>query len=114
MAITCVLVASAAIIPAASDGISVPDPGRQYGPARVMPVQVSGERVVTISDLAGWQITVIAAGAEVHATAAAIRLDRALTGRAGNHPLVLTPGRGRASSRSPPARLAPKIGRAHV
>ena len=79
MAISRVLLASAAIIPAASTGIIVPGPGGQYGPACVMPVQGTGVRVVTAGGLAGWQITLIAVGAAALAAAVAVRLDRALT-----------------------------------
>ncbi len=81
MAITCVVLASAAIIPAASAGMLVPGPGGQYGPARVMPVHGTGVRVVTVGGMTGWQITLIAVGAAILAAAVAVRLDRALTAR---------------------------------
>jgi hypothetical protein len=81
MAITCVSLASAAIIPATFTGILVPGPGVPYGPTRVMPVQGTGVRVVAAGGMAGWQITLIAVGAAILAATVAIRLDRALTAR---------------------------------
>lgn len=78
------MLASAAVIPAASAGIVVPGPGGQYGPAGVTPAPGTGVPVITADGMAGWQVALIAVGAAVVAAAAAVRLDRALTaGRAG-------------------------------
>lgn len=104
MAIICVLLASAAIIPAASAGIRVPGPGVPYGPTRVMPVQGTGVRVVTAGGMAGWQITLIAVGAAVLAAAIAIRLDRALTARPAGLAITTWRSRPAAGQRRPAAR----------
>ena len=67
---------SAAIIPSASAGIIIPDPGGQYGPAGLTPVPGTRVRVIT-AGMAGWQVVLIAAGVAVTA-GAAVRLERAL------------------------------------
>lgn len=78
------VLASAAVIPAASAGIVVPGPGGPYRPAGVTPTPGTGGRVITAGGMAGWQITLIAIGAAVLAAAAAVYLDRTLiAGRAG-------------------------------
>jgi hypothetical protein len=78
------VLASAAVIPAASAGIVVPDLGGQYEPGSVTPPLGTGIRVITTGGMAGWQISLIAVGAAVVAAVAAVCLDRALTaGRAG-------------------------------
>jgi hypothetical protein len=83
-ALTSVVLALAAVIPAASAGIVVPGPGGQYGPTGVTPAAGTGVRVITADGMAGWQVALIAAGAAIVAAAAAVCLDRALTaGRAG-------------------------------
>jgi hypothetical protein len=73
------LLASAATIPAAF-AMVVPDPGGLYGTARPAPTPAT-VRVITAGGMPGWQITVIAIGAALFAAAAAVLLDRALTGR---------------------------------
>jgi hypothetical protein len=72
-ALTCALLASAAIVPAAWAVNEIP-PG---GGDPVTPVP----DVVTAGGMAGWQITVIALGAALIAATAAVFLDRALAGR---------------------------------
>src|SRR5215470_416509 len=72
-ALTCALLASAAIIPAAW-AVNVIPPG---GGDAVMPVQ----GVATQGGMAGWQVTLIALGAALIAAAAAVFLDRALAAR---------------------------------
>ena len=104
MAINCVLLASAAIIPAASAGIIVPDPGGPYGPARVRPAQGTGVQVVTAGGMAGWQITLIAVGAAVLAAAVAVRLDRALTARPAGPAITAWRSRPARGQRRPGAR----------
>jgi len=76
-ALTCGLLASAAIIPAASAMIRVPGPGSAYAGTPAAPAVP----VVTIGGMAGWQITVIALGAALVAAAVAVLLDRALAAR---------------------------------
>jgi len=73
-AVTCALLASAAIVPAASARLLIPNDG---GPA----VPAPAIRVVTVGGIPGWQITVIAAGAALAAALAAVVLDRARAGR---------------------------------
>ncbi len=75
-AVTCGLLASASIVPAAFARM-VPPPGGQYGPAQVAPATV---RVITAGGMADWQITLIALGAALFAAAAALLTDRALAG----------------------------------
>jgi hypothetical protein len=78
-AVTCTLLASAAIVPAAW-AVNVIPPG---GEDPVTPAQ----GVVTGGGMAGWQITVIALGAAVVAATAAVLLDRArATRRAASAP----------------------------
>ena len=72
-ALTCALLASAAIIPAAW-AVNVIPPG---GGDAVMPVQ----GVATQGGMAGWQITLIAVGAALVAAIAAVMLDRARASR---------------------------------
>ncbi len=76
-AVTCALLASAAIVPAAF-AMVIPDPGGQY---RVPPVPATTVRVATAGGMAGWQITLIALGAALLAAAAALLIDRALAAR---------------------------------
>jgi hypothetical protein len=73
-AITCGLLASAAIIPATAFAAQVPAGG---GAGGVAPVPATTVRVVTNAGMAGWQITLIALGAALLAAAAAVLLDRA-------------------------------------
>jgi hypothetical protein len=75
-ALTCALLASAAIVPAASAMIRVPGPGCAYGGT-----PAAAPSVVTAGGMAGWQITVIALGAALVAAAIAVLLDRALAAR---------------------------------
>ncbi len=79
-AVTCGLLASAAIVPAAFARV-VPDPGGQYGTGPAVPVPAATVRVVTAGGMAGWQITLIALGAALFAAAAAVLFDRALSAR---------------------------------
>jgi hypothetical protein len=72
-AVICAVLASAAIVPAASASIPIP-PGGPAVPALTVPV-------VTAGGMAGWQITLISLGAAVVAATAAIALDRARTAR---------------------------------
>lgn len=73
VAVSCAVLASAAIVPAASASIPIP-PG---GPA----VPAPAVRVVTAGGIAGWQITLIALGAALVAAIAAIVLDRGRAAR---------------------------------
>lgn len=75
-AVTCGLLASAAVVPAAFAKV-IPDPGGQYQ----TPVPATTVRVVTTGGMAGWQITLIALGAALLAAAAALFIDRALATR---------------------------------
>ena len=79
-AVTCGLLASAAIVPAAF-AMVVPAPGGQHGTAPAAPVPATTVRVVTAGGMAGWQITLIALGAALVAAAAAVLFDRALAAR---------------------------------
>jgi hypothetical protein len=72
-AVICAVLASAAIVPAASASIPIP-PG---GPA----VPAPAVRVVTAGGMAGWQITLIALGAALVAAIAAVLLDRGRAAR---------------------------------
>ena len=67
-AVICAVLASAAIVPAASASIPI-SPG---GPA----VPAPAVRVVTTGGMAGWQITLIALGAALVAATAAVLVDR--------------------------------------
>lgn len=81
------MLASAAIVPAASAEILVPGSGGAGGTTRLAPVPAATIRVVNAGGMAGWQITLIAAGAAVVAAAVAILLDRKLaTHRAASAP----------------------------
>jgi hypothetical protein len=73
-AVTCAVLASAAIVPAASARLLIPNDG---GPA----VPAPAVRVVAVGGMAGWQITVIAAGAALIAAIAAVVLDRVRAAR---------------------------------
>ena len=70
-ALTCALLASAAIIPAAWAVNVIPTGGGD--PAATVPVVAGG--------MAGWQITVIALGAALVAATAAVILDRTVAAR---------------------------------
>jgi hypothetical protein len=78
-ALTCALLASAAIIPAASAMIRVPGPGSAYAGTPAAPVRAP--TVVGAGGMAGWQITLIALGAALVAATLAVLLDRALSAR---------------------------------
>ena len=71
-ALTCALLASAAIIPAAFASIPI-TPGGPDVPPVTIPVFAGG--------MAGWQITLIAVGAALVAATAAVVLDRTLAAR---------------------------------
>ena len=73
------LLASAA---AATAAFAQPIPIGDGGTNPVAPVPVT-VRVITTGGMAGWQITLIALGAALAATAAALLLDRKLVGRRG-------------------------------
>jgi Na+/proline symporter len=77
-AVTCGLLASAAVVPAASAMIRVPGPGGQYGPVR--PAQVP-LHTITAAGMPGWQIALIAAGAAVLAALLAVTADRVRAAR---------------------------------
>jgi hypothetical protein len=72
-AVICAVLASAAIVPAASASIPI-TPGGPAVPAPAVPV-------VTAGGMAGWQITLIALGAALVAATAAVVLDRVRTAR---------------------------------
>jgi hypothetical protein len=74
------LLASAAIIPAASAMIIVPDPGGEAGTVRLAPVPATPVHVIA-GGMAGWQITLIAVGTALITAALAVLLDRALAAR---------------------------------
>ena len=71
------LVASGA---AATAAFAQPMPVGDGGTTLVAPVPAT-VRVITAGGMAGWQITLIALGAALAAVAAALLLDRRLTGR---------------------------------
>jgi len=73
------LLASAA---AATAAFAQPMPIGDGGTNPVAPVPAT-VRVITTGGMAGWQITLIALGAALTATAAALLLDRKLAGRRG-------------------------------
>lgn len=78
------MLASAAIVPAASAEILVPGSG---GATRLAPVPAATIRVINVGGMASWQITLIAVGAAVVAAAVAVLLDRTLaTHRAASAP----------------------------
>lgn len=72
------LLASAA---AATAAFANPIPIGDGGTVPVAPVPATTVRVITTGGMAGWQITLIAAGAALAAAAAAVLLDRKLAGR---------------------------------
>jgi hypothetical protein len=82
-AVTCGLLASAAVVPAAFALTPKPQPYLRglYGPAPAVPVPASTIRVITTGGMAGWQIALIAAGAALVAAAASVLLDRARAAR---------------------------------
>ena len=84
------LLAVAAVIPAASAAVPTPTPIPsaywaqlaqlwRLGPVRVVPATTV--RVISTGGMAGWQITLIAAGAAVAAAVAAVVLDRGRAAR---------------------------------
>jgi hypothetical protein len=87
-ALAAAVLVSATVIPAASAGIIVPDPGGYAGPAGVTPV-ATGVRVIAVGGMAGWLIALIAVGAAVASATAAVYLDRALA--ANRASLAITP-----------------------
>jgi hypothetical protein len=72
-AVICAVLASAAIVPAASASIPIL-PGGPAVPAPAVPVVAGG-------GMAGWQITLIALGAALAAATAAVLLDRTRAAR---------------------------------
>lgn len=79
--VICGLLALAAAVPAASAAILIPNP-HWAGRLAVLPsVPPPASRVVTAGGMAGWQITLIAAGAAAAAATAAVALNRALAAR---------------------------------
>jgi hypothetical protein len=76
-AITCGLLASAAVVPAA---FANPVPIGDGGTIPLAPVPAT-VRVVTTGGMAGWQIALIAVGAALVAAAAALLIDRARASR---------------------------------
>jgi hypothetical protein len=102
-AVTCGLLASAAIVPAAFATI-IPVPGGAYGgnPAGPAPAPA----LVTGGGMAGWQITLIALGAALVAAAVAVLLDRALAARGPpshpSHDAHASPARNTSRARIPP------------
>jgi hypothetical protein len=80
-AVSCALMASSAIVPAA---FAYADPPGAYG-GGVGVTPPTPVHVVTASGMAGWQITLIAVGAALAAATVAVLLDRArATRRAGS------------------------------
>ncbi len=77
-AITCGLLASAIVVPAA---FAMVIPAGQADGTSVTPGPATTGRVITAGGMAGWQITMIALGAALFAAVAAVLLDRALTAR---------------------------------
>jgi len=72
-AVTCTLLSSAAIMPAAWAAVNyIPNDSPEQAPAG---------GVVTAGGMPGWQITLIALGAALIAAAAAVLLDRARSAR---------------------------------
>jgi hypothetical protein len=71
------LLAAAAVIPAASAAVLHPLPPDFDGITRMAPAPATTVRVVSTGGMAGWQITLIAAGAALAAAGAAVLLDRA-------------------------------------
>jgi hypothetical protein len=79
-AVTCGLLASAAVAPAAFAMIPVPGPGGQYGPVRPAPVPAP-IHTMTAAGIPGWQIALIAAGAALLAALLAVTADRVRAAR---------------------------------
>jgi hypothetical protein len=77
-AITGSLLASIAVVPAAS-ARPIPPPGGSYGPAG--PVPATTIHVITAGGMAGWQITVIAVAAALVSATVAVLADRARAAR---------------------------------
>jgi hypothetical protein len=76
-AVACALLAWAAAAPAAfATPTPLPPPGGPYGPATAVPVPATIIRVVTTGGMAGWQITLIAAGAALAAAATVMLIYR--------------------------------------
>ena len=75
-AITCSLLATVAVVPAAF-ARPVPPPGGSYAPAPAGPVPATTIHVITTGGMAGWQITLIALGAALVAATVAVLVDRA-------------------------------------
>jgi hypothetical protein len=99
-AITCSLLAWAGTVPAAfATPRPLPPPGGQYGPAPAVPVPATIVRVVTIGGMAGWQITLIAAGAALAAAATVLLIYRART----SHPMQNLPASATAPAYDKPA-----------
>ena len=71
-----------ASVAAATAAFAQPIPVGDGGTNPVAPVPAT-VRVITTGGMAGWQITLIALGAALAATAAALLLDRKLAGRRG-------------------------------
>ncbi len=82
-AVTCALVASAGVIPAAfaSDNMLVPGPGGKYAPVYVAPVPPTTVHPVTSGGLAGWQVALIALGAALVAAGLTVLLNRTRAAR---------------------------------
>ena len=95
--VTCGLLASAAIIPAAFAGTNpIPDPagyvGDPYiGTAPVAPVPATTVRVISTGGMPGWQIALIAAGAALLAAVLAVLADRARPAHRDTAPPAVTP-----------------------
>jgi hypothetical protein len=76
-AVTCGVLAWAAVPAASAATIPVPGPGGAYGPV----TPGATVRVITAGGMPGWQITLIAIAAALVAATAAVFLDRARAGR---------------------------------
>jgi hypothetical protein len=77
-AVTCGLLASAAVVPAA---FAATDPGGFGGGTRHAAGPAATVQVVTAGGMAGWQISLIAAGAAMLGVAAAVLVGRVMTAR---------------------------------
>ena len=77
-AITCSLLGSIAVVPAAF-ARPVPPPGGSYDPGAPVPATII--HVITTGGMAGWQITLIALAAALLAATTAVFADRARTAR---------------------------------
>jgi hypothetical protein len=80
-AVTCTLLASAAVMPAAWAVNEIPPGG---------PTQAPADGAVTAGGMPGWQVTLIALGAAVVAATAAVLLDRARAARRGASAITTT------------------------